>query len=51
MQHSGMLVPIIAEVRVVPLAVAGMAFRTVGHDVGRTPGAASKWRPRYARDC
>ena len=36
--------------RIVLLAAAGMASRAIGRDVGGTPGTASKWRIRYARD-
>src|SRR6202008_4997777 len=36
--------------RIVLLASAGMASRAIGRAVGCTPGTASKWRVRYARD-
>jgi transposase len=36
--------------RIVLLAADGLASRAVGREVGCTPGTASKWRVRYARD-
>lgn len=36
--------------RVVLLAAQGMASRAIARTVGCTPGTASKWRVRYARD-
>src|SRR5579883_3519447 len=36
--------------RIVLLAAEGLASRAIGREVGCTPGTASKWRVRYARD-
>jgi|SRR5882724_1566445 transposase len=36
--------------RIVLLAADGMASRGIGRAVGCTPGTASKWRGRYAKD-
>ena len=36
--------------RIVLLAAAGVASRGIAREVGCTPGTASKWRVRYARD-
>jgi transposase len=36
--------------RIVLLAAAGLASRAIGRAVGCTPGTASKWRVRYAKD-
>lgn len=36
--------------RVVLLAAAGLPSRAIAREVGCTPGTASKWRVRYARD-
>lgn len=36
--------------RIVLLAADGLASRAIGRAVGCTPGTASKWRGRYARD-
>src|ERR1700712_5244715 len=36
--------------RIVLLAAVGLGSRAVARDVGCTPGTASKWRVRYARD-
>jgi transposase len=36
--------------RIVLLAAGGMGSRAIGREVGCTPGTASKWRVRYARD-
>jgi hypothetical protein len=36
--------------RIVLLATGGMGSRAIGREVGCTPGTASKWRVRYARD-
>ena len=35
---------------IVLLAAGGMGSRAIGREVGCTPGTASKWRVRYARD-
>jgi transposase len=36
--------------RIVLLAASGLGSRAVAREVGCTPGTASKWRVRYARD-
>lgn len=36
--------------RIVLLAAGGLASRAIGRAVGCTPGTASKWRVRYAKD-
>ena len=36
--------------RIVLLAAGGLGSRAIGRAVGCTPGTASKWRVRYARD-
>ena len=36
--------------RIVLLAADGLASRAIAREVGCTPGVASKWRVRYARD-
>lgn len=36
--------------RIVLLAASGLGSRAVGREVGRTPGTASRWRVRYARE-
>jgi transposase len=36
--------------RIVLLAADGLASRAIGRSVGCTPGTASKWRVRYAKD-
>ena len=36
--------------RIVLLAAAGLPSRAIAREVGCTPGTASKWRVRYARD-
>jgi hypothetical protein len=36
--------------RIVLLAADGLASRAIGRAVGCTPGTASKWRVRYAKD-
>ena len=36
--------------RIVLLAADGLASRAIGREVGCTPGTASKWRVRYAKD-
>src|ERR1700694_4069855 len=36
--------------RIVLLAASGTGSRAVAREVGCTPGTASKWRVRYARD-
>jgi transposase len=36
--------------RIVLLAAGGLGSRAIGREVGCTPGTASKWRVRYARD-
>jgi len=36
--------------RIVLLAAGGQASRAIGREVGCTPGTASKWRVRYAKD-
>ena len=36
--------------RIVLLAASGMGSRAIAREVGCTPGTASKWRVRYARD-
>jgi transposase len=36
--------------RIALLAPGGMGSRAIGREVGCTPGTASKWRVRYARD-
>src|ERR1700723_2438214 len=36
--------------RIVLLAASGMGSRGIGREVGCTPGTASKWRVRYAKD-
>ena len=36
--------------RIVLLAAGGLGSRAIGRTVGCTPGTASKWRVRYARD-
>jgi transposase len=36
--------------RIVLLAASGIGSRAIGREVGCTPGTASKWRVRFARD-
>jgi hypothetical protein len=36
--------------RIVLLSALGRASRAIAREVGCTPGTASKWRVRYARD-
>ena len=36
--------------RIVLLAASGLGSRAIARDLGCTPGTASKWRVRYARD-
>lgn len=36
--------------RIVLLAASGVGSRAIGREVGCTPGTASKWRVRFARD-
>src|SRR6202007_3466722 len=36
--------------RIVLLAASGLGSRAVAREVGCTPGTASKWRIRFARD-
>ncbi len=38
------------KTRIVLLAAAGVATRTIAREVGSTVGTASKWRVRYAKD-
>jgi transposase len=36
--------------RIVLLAASGLGSRAIARDLNCTPGTASKWRVRYARD-